>query len=367
MNSKILLDNFNEELHSVYEDKSNNIYHYIPSPDEWPRFKSAIPGFSRGSNILVLAGSGVGKSKLVKKLIRNSLKQSSLHNIDLHILYNNIEESVSQIFARDYILEYNKITKTERNLTVFDLLGYTDLDAKSIIDPYLDEIKERVVKKYDGKVNFLRESNVQSYYTKIVKFLKQHGKFYNNKNQEVDPLKIKNFPNKFIPTNKRFIFVVVLDRILLMNSNKGNKTAQFIQSDLNNLFINLVCNGITITVQQQNDESSVAEYDRMGNVILDKIEPALINLKENRATKDPAHYVFGLFNPHRFPIKEHRGYMTDKMNEKLRSLHFLKSREGAAEGGVIHFGFDGALEEFYELPYPNSPNIDKFYKFFQNL
>ena len=369
MKSKLLLDTFTDDLKTIYKDKSEGVLHYLPTPDATPRLQSAIPGTGRGSNVLVFAGSGVGKSKFVRFFfLVNPLIQAAKHDMDLHIIYNNIEESVSQIFARDYLREFNKITGSERKLTVFDLLGYTKLNGQKIIAPYLDQIKENVARKYGDRVHFIRKSNAWDYYVYVMEFLMNHGRFIATDGKEFNPLKSKKNIDSFIPHNRNFIFVVILDRILLMNSKHGANTASFIQSNIHNLIFNLICKGITVTIQQQNDESSVAEYTRNGQVILDKIEPALINLKNNRATKDPAHYVYGLFNPHRFDLNgKHRGYDIEAMNGKLRSLHVLKSREGAAEGGIIHFGFDGALEDWYELPLPNDPSIDNYYKYFQNL
>lgn len=109
-------------------------------------------------------------------------------------------------------------------------------------------------------------------------------------------------------------------------------------------------------IQQQIMTGDSAENIKMG-----RPEPTLEKGGKNKEILQDSQIVIGLFNPTRInpPLANYGGYQMKDFDNKFRSIHILKHREGD-DGLIKCMYFHGVSSKYEELPKPNTPELTQF-------
>jgi|TARA_R110000850_G_scaffold34024_2_gene92255 hypothetical protein len=362
-----VLINIQRNKKSLEDGKPNCI------PFEWfPKLRKVIPGIIRGTNWIVTAGSGVGKTQFSKHNFVFKpiewVKNNPNTGIKLKILYFALEESkeefmntlISNKLYADYQLE-------------IDVMSLQSMGDTPITDDIIEKIKK--CKDYFNDLEEYLEivdtiSNPTGIYKYVRDYSIQNGVhyYYNFKNdkQKYNPitynayaaLKAKGESSDYaychyIPNDPNEYVEVIVDHFSLLQPEKGAETTHAAMSLMSAEYgrknITKHWNYVFINVQQQSAEGEKAEYTKMGGKIEEKFKPTLASLGDNKLTQRDAHVVLGLFGPARHNIHSFNGYNISKLQDNFRSLEVLKNRIGS---GFVEDSlyFDGAVNEFRELP-----------------
>jgi hypothetical protein len=97
-----------------------------------------------------------------------------------------------------------------------------------------------------------------------------------------------------------------------------------------------------------------------------KIRPTKDGLKDSKRTGEDCTVLFGLTNPHAFEVPKYLGYDINTLEDRFRVLEIVLARKGRANGLCPMF-FNGAVNQYQELPLPNSPEMNSVYQYVNTL
>lgn len=345
-------------------------------PFEWlPKLRTVIPGIIRGTNWIVTASSGVGKTQFTKHNFVFKpiewVKANPKTNINLKILYFGLEESKEEFMNT---LISNRLY-SEYGIKI-DVMALQSMGKNPVTDIIVEKIKN--CKEYFSDLqNYLEIIDSISNPTGIYKYVRDHSiengihYYYNFKtdkekkntityNQYAE-LKGKGESNDYayshyIANDPNSYVIVIVDHFSLLqperNAETLHKTMSLMSAEYGRKNITKHWNYIFVNVQQQAADGEKAEFTKMGGKIEEKFKPTLANLGDNKLTQRDAHVVLGLFGPARHNIHSFNGYNISKLQDNFRSLEVLKNRIGS---GFVEDSlyFDGAVNEFRELPSPD--------------
>ncbi len=367
------MDLFDRTISKLEENKrikEEGGYNCIPFG--LPRFEEALPGIMQGTYYIVTANSGVGKSQFARKyFLINPLDFVINHpdsGIDLKIFYFSMEESADRLMSH---LICNRLYE-HYNICI-DVNNLRSIGRDSILpDEILEKIKEtrEYFESLEDKVEIYDESiNPYGIYNKMKNYAEANGsftykdmRFYNDDGTS----EVKRVKDQYIPDKPHEYVMCIVDHISLLNTERDSPTKhQAIQKLSSEYFVPLRNRyGHTIVnVQQQAADSEKKQYTVKGDSILEKVEPSLDGLGDNKMTQRDANVVLGLFAPNRHNIDEHAGYNISKLQDNYRSLSILKNRDGMSDtrSGLY---FDGRTNFFKELPRAkDGDSMEKVLKF----
>lgn len=307
--------------------------------------------------MIVTANSGVGKSKLAKKLavidVINYIEQNPNTDMKIDIKYFCLEES-QEAFINS-IISYKLFIDHGIRLSTKDIdsikKGYV-LDAEALEKI---EAMENWFTFFESHVEIVDNiRNPYGIFHHVEEFMLQNGHWVMKKVQYRDrEVEIKDY---FVHTHPEHYVVVVIDHISLVQPEKGMSGLHEAIDKLSSEYLiklrdKYFCS-ITV-VQQQSADQEKKQYTYKGASIESKLEPSLDGLGDNKKTQRDADEVIGLFAPDRYEIREHRGYDVLKLQDNYRSGIILKSRYGTSNIR-IGFLFNGAVGQFTELPKHNT-------------
>jgi hypothetical protein len=162
------------------------------------------------------------------------------------------------------------------------------------------------------------------------------------------------------PYDENEYVIVISDHISLLqpengtslHQTMGNWSANYCRKQLTKHWKYVVVN-----VQQQTAAAENVEHFKAN-----KLEPSLTNLADNKLTARDALVVIGLFSPDRYQLSNYMNYDIKKFQDNFRSLIILKNRIGKPNVKLPLY-FDGATNEFKELPAPDDSKIQKVYDY----
>ena len=96
-----------------------------------------------------------------------------------------------------------------------------------------------------------------------------------------------------------------------------------------------------------------------------KIRPTKDGLKDSKRTGEDCMVLFGLTNPHVFELPQYLGYNISQLKDKFRCVEIVLARKGRSNG-ICPLYFNGAINQYYELPLPNSKEMENIYKNINN-
>lgn len=362
------------------------------------RLRTKIPGIIKGTNWLVTANSGVGKSQLTKSMFILEpfqwIKQYPEKGVSLKVLYFALEDSKEEF---TYSMISHKL-KEKFGLTVDPLELASMYEDKTITDELLDKI-ETLEEYFNDFYNHVEVIDSISNPTGIYKYIRRYSKdngthyYYNFKTdkekqnviteQEYSKL-IDNTLNKhtntptygkdyfayshYIPNNPDEYVICIVDHFSLLHpeSNKTlHETMTLMSAHYGRKQITKHFNYVFVNVQQQMAASEENVFTNAGKKIIEKLKPSLQGLADNKLTARDCHVVLGLFAPIRYYIEEYNGFDITRLDDQFRSLTVLKNRIGRGNIEVPLY-FNGAVTRFTELPlemsnqdYINIENVQK--------
>jgi len=367
------------QIRSNHQIRETGGFNAIPFKS-FPKLNQLLPGVVKGSQTIITANSGVGKTQLTKRMyvldaIEFVLGIADTNVLDLKIHYFALEESaeefVNSLIINKAYIDYGKIysqddlfsrhansTLSPEDLNIIesiaviierDYLPYLDL-VDSIDNPY-------------GIYKYLREysqDNGIHYYTKLKVsdgvFI-PHTEYYALSEGQRNIWKYSHY----VPTNANKYEIVIVDHISLLQGERGGSTMQAIQSwssDYSRKQITKHWKYASVLVQQQAADQEKQQFTFGGNSIESKLEPSLDGLGDNKKTQRDAHIVIGIFAPNRFEIQNHRGYDVSQMQDNYRNAKILKNRFGPSHHRLALY-YNGAVNVFAELP-TNIPDYPEY-------
>jgi hypothetical protein len=344
----------------------------IPSP--LTRFRQYFPGVRRGFYYVVTGATKSSKTQFTTFLfIINSVFYQIAHpeQIKVTILYFPLEETKDDIMLRiyAYIIAYithNRILISPENLESVDERYPLSQEVLDIMDS--DEFK-MIADKFEECITFYEDRNATGIYKRIREYVESNGQcIYQDKEvtykDEFGFTKTENIKTfvKYIPNNPNEYVIAITDHAGLLQEERGMNLKQNIEK-LSEYFV-LLRNKykvIPVLVQQQNMETTNLEAYKAN-----KIRPTKDGLKDSKRTGEDCTVLFGLTNPHAFELSQYQNYNIDQLKDCFRILEIVLARKGRANGLCPMF-FNGAVNQYSELPLPNTPEMNQVYQYVNTL
>ena len=114
-----------------------------------------------------------------------------------------------------------------------------------------------------------------------------------------------------------------------------------------------------VLVQQQNMETTNLEAFKAN-----KIRPTKDGLKDSKRTGEDCTVLIGITNPFSFGLPEYLGYNISTLKDSFRVMEIVLARKGKANG-LCPLYFNGAINQYQELPLPNTPELNNVYKYIE--
>jgi len=333
----------------------NNDYNCIPLP--FPKLRNFIPGTAKGTNIIVTANSGVGKTQFTKYLyVYHSFLWCRENKVPLKIMYFALEETKEEFIADatcffldhfyDIEIDSNKLLSMDSKVSNYILEKVESLS--SLIDEFLESV--------DIQDDIANPTGILKY---VENYAENNGTIYKKK------IKIQNEErvvfDKYEPYKKSYV-IVITDHIGLLQEENGetlHTTIRKFSGNYGRRKISKRYNYIMVLVQQQSASSESKQYNNEGELNLAKLEPTLSDLGDNKYTQRDALLVWGLFAPERYEIPMYRHWNIFKLQDNYRSIHVLKNRRGRSNIKSSMY-FNGATNNFKELPKIERINGSRF-------
>lgn len=352
------------EIKANKDTKDNGGFNSIPFGVQ--KLDRHVPGIMKGTQYIVTASSGVGKTQLTKHLFVNQpykfIKANPHLGIKLKIFYFALEESQTEFMAT---LICNRLKEVYQ-------IDTSPLELRSMGGHHLsDQVYEKVIlcKAYFEELEKSIEvidyiSNPYGIYKHVRQYAREHGKFY-FKGQEVNP-EISMY-DSYVANDPNIWVEVITDHIGLLEAEKTDDTATthaamqkfsatYCRKQMAKHF-----NYAVINVQQQAADKEKLQFTNSGQSIESKLEPSLDGLGDNKLTGRDALVVLGLFAPDRYEIKKHLNYDVAVLQDNYRSLSILKNRFGQPNLKMGMF-FNGATNTFKQLPELGSEDLSRLYE-----
>ncbi len=340
---------FNESINIIEKNRVRLIdgkQNCIPNP--FPRLRKDWAGIEQKQYYMVTASSKVGKSQITDFLFLYHPVEyviSKKTNYDIKVLYFSLEMSKEQkmLQAISYFMHYfHKITISPKELRSLNRVLDNDTYTKvKELEPFFNEYLTKV--KYIDNVR-----NRYGIWLEILHHAKENGKIiYETRNFDGKDVQVMT---DYIPNNPDLITIIVLDHIGLLNPESGKDLFSTIGEISSTDFIKArnIFKFSPVIVQQQ-----MASQESLEHKKADALMPSLAGLADNKATQRDINVAFGLFSPHRYEIKNWKGYDISKLGNRFRALEILADREG--ESNIITpLYFKGECSYFEELPLPNT-------------
>lgn len=325
-------------------------------PHGFNRLVEYLPGIQQGTYYLIGAESSVGKSafannSFVFNPIDWYLANKNNTNIKLKIHYYSFE------IAKDMML-YKAVC---RNIyTKYNIL----LDVNYILSRGANRISQEhydlVIKSldyFDEMSDILQISDMNENPTGI-----WHKELAYANEQGAGIIKHDNayeFKGDYIPNDPNLYTLIVVDHISLLRKERGFQTKELIDKLSEYLIIlRNKCNFIPVVIQQLNRNSN--DPIRMK---LDKMEPMLSDFKDSGNTIADCNVCLTLFNPARYEMDTHRGYVINPgqngLGNRYRSLSILKNRDGESDK-TVGLEFVGECGYFAELKRSNEMDPQEY-------
>jgi hypothetical protein len=181
-----------------------------------------------------------------------------------------------------------------------------------------------------------------------------------------EPVKVYK---EYIPKDEEEHNIVIVDNLNNLGSEYDSKLKKRLDireaisrwaRDYSRLQIVKHWNWTVWNIMQTSLETDRKQFDLMrGKQVIEKVEPNLNSLGDNKTVSRDMHLIFGIFVPDRFNIEEYEGYDITKMQDTFRSLIILKSNFSITNKKLPLY-FNGACSYYEELPPYNEINYDNY-------
>lgn len=317
-----------------------------------------IFGIQRGIYYLIGGASGTYKTTLLDYMIRHAVMSAEHQGIECNIFY--------------YSFEIDELTKKCNWISgiIYDNYGITipPETIKGLGDFRLNTEQQElvfqatdIIEQLFDKINFrFTPLNPTGVYSELWKAASDKGVFSYEIYKDHDD-KLQKRITGFTPANSNAYNLVALDHLYLLKKERGFQTKEVIDKmseyfvALRNMF------GYTPIILQQFNQS-LSNIDRQKFKGLD-LSPAQNDFRDSTSPYADADVVLGLMCPYKLDMSSSLGYDITKLKDKMIMLKIIKnrlSRDGIAKGLYVK----PESGKFFELPEPNSLEINKYYNNF---
>jgi replicative DNA helicase len=365
------------EIQYKKERKEKGLSNCIPFSSGYPRLAKHIPGIVQGQQWLVTAGSGIGKTQLTKHLfimtLYSYIKKNPGCGLSLKIFYFALEESKEEIIDQFIVNRLHTLYGISINTYDLESMYDTPLDDATLAkimecQEYFEDLE-----KYLEIVDNI--SNPYGMYKHCRSYSRDNGTHYfrhkktkkeitHKEYEKLNEVGIKQYVySRYEANNPNEYVLVICDHISLLTPEKGgtlfdtmrNWSAEYCRKQMTKHWKYVVVN-----VQQQMSTGEDVTHFKAG-----KLEPSLDKLGDCKVTQRDALIIVGLYSPFRYGVSEHEGYNITRLKDSYRCLVVLKNRKGRSYL-KLPLLFNGQVNKFKELPMPNDPKIEEYYKFANN-
>lgn len=321
---------------------------YISIKNHFPKLYKYIPGWIKGTYYGITAGSGVGKTKLAKKLFVDVFIQQCIdQNIPFKIIYFALEESKDKFFATMLLTKLYQIHGIK--LSYYEYKGfYGKLDDDTLTK--IKDIEDNYMKVYyDNILVFDYISNPTGMYKTIKNIMNTYGTRTDGIVEEDEfGNKYSSFEYKY--HDNRTHIAIIVDHISLISPEKSEHgkvlTTHEAISKWSEYVVRYICKKYQCIVCNIHQQEMAG--DNIDNMKANNLEPSLTKLADNKIIGRDYHVLFGLFDPKRYRLATHNGVDILKLTHDYRGLSIIKHRDGEDNIKVPMY-FDGKINEFKEL------------------
>lgn len=359
------------------QDRLEGKYNGAPLFFTFPRLAEYIPVIPRGKQLMILGGSGTGKSQswvgLVLMPIYNLIKNKNYKaHFHIFLLEDPLELLEDRLFCRVLYLKSGKkiqVDPLELNSMKKEIIGS---DAEALFDE-VDKIVEDILSyctvytnQYyaTGIYKTLRtvsgELGEHVWETRDFTYKKSDGSTY------TEPTKVYK---EYKPNDPEIHNIVIADNLNNFSEENDKEAGRKLTvrecmnrwcRDYSRLQITKHWNWTVVNIVQSAMEADRQQFDLLrGKQIIEKVEPNMSSLGESKIIARDCHLILALFSPSRFGISEYEGYDIDKLGDKFRALLVLKSNFGLSN---IKFPlyFNGAVTYYEELSKSSEIDYKKY-------
>lgn len=358
--------NFKDIYSKIVQNKlnhDNGYFNCIPFMG-MERLEKYLPGIEQSTYYLIAAASGVGKSKLARYLFIHNpimfLENNPDSDIQLDILYFSLEESKEKVILAEvskYLYTQYKLNLSIKQLSSvgrYNVLSTEDLQKVQQSEEHVNNFLKRV-KIFDNV------RNATGIYKTVRDFALTIGTYYDKNDTPLTPQEVHNVKigvgesykkvSYYKTHNPKHYVIVLIDHISLLQPETGETLWQSMSKMSSNycLHIRDKFGFIPVVVQQLAADKERIEANFSRADLVQKLEPSLDGLGDNKTIARDVNIALGLFAPDRYKITEHNGYDITRFRDRYRSMNIMKSRDGIANKKLPLF-FNGAVDFFKELP-----------------
>ena len=358
--------NFKDIYSKIVQNKlnhDNGYFNCIPFMG-MERLEKYLPGIEQSTYYLIAAASGVGKSKLARYLFIHNpimfLENNPDSDIQLDILYFSLEESKEKVILAEvskYLYTQHKLNLSIKQLSSvgrYNVLSTEDLQKVQQSEEHVNNFLKRV-KIFDNV------RNATGIYKTVRDFALTIGTYYDKNDTPLTPQEVHNVKigvgesykkvSYYKTHNPKHYVIVLIDHISLLQPETGETLWQSMSKMSSNycLHIRDKFGFIPVVVQQLAADKERIEANFSKADLVQKLEPSLDGLGDNKTIARDVNIALGLFAPDRYKITEHNGYDITRFRDRYRSMNIMKSRDGIANKKLPLF-FNGAVDFFKELP-----------------
>lgn len=336
-------------------------YHYFP------RLGKILPTIPRGKQIMVLGGSGSGKSHMwvgfylitIYKLIKFKGYKAKMF---IALLEDPIEMFEDRIFCAMMFLKFNiRIDPLDLGSMKEKVLDDSIVEKFAEVDRIVDEILSHCViidniYNVTGIYKWLRtessEMGEHVYEDRVFSYNNDDGSTY-TKTVKVYKEYIPNDPDLHC-----FMFFDNLNNVSEETDSESKRKLNQAECmtkwcrDYARMQIVKHWDWTVINVMQTAIEFDNKQFDFKGNSIVEKLEPSIAALGDNKRISRDHHLIMGIFVPARFGIKDYEKYRIDKLGDLFRSVVIVKSNI-CTPNIKIPLYFDGSCSYYREMPFSN--------------
>ena len=365
-----------EEIKRVLEECRDVILrggvNCIPAP--FPRFRKYFPGVRKKFYYVVTGATKSSKTQFTVFLfVINSVFYQLEHpdQIKVTILYFPLEETKEDIMLRIYAYIIAYLTQGRIIVSPEDLESVDERKpiSQEVLDIMDSEEFIRIADKFEECVTFYEDRNVTGIYKRVKTYMDSVGESvfedkevtYQDELGNTKTEVIKKFV-KYVPNNPNEYVIPIVDHVGLLQEER-NMTLKANIEKLSEYFV-ILRNKYSVSpvvVQQQNTETTNLEAYKAN-----KIRPTKDGLKDSKRTGEDCTMLFGLTNPYSFELSQYLGYNIDILQDNFRVWEIVLARKGRANG-LCPMLFNGAVNQYTELPLPTAPEMNKVYNYVKSL
>jgi hypothetical protein len=341
-------------------------------PSRFTRFRADFPGIRKKFYYLVTGATKSSKTQFTNYMFIITPIFYYLEHPELikpTIMYFPLEETKEEITLRFYAYVLSVISGGKYEISPENLESVDERSPlpQEVLDLMDSEAFIRIADAYEECVTFYEDRNPTGIYKIVKGYLERNGQVIH---EEKDVTYVDDFGviktdhikafKEYIPNNPNEYVIPIVDHVGLLQEERGMTLKATIEK-LSEYFV-ILRNRYSISpvvVQQQNMETTNLEAFKAN-----KIRPTKDGLKDSKRTGEDCSVLIGLTNPFSFGLPEYLGYNISTLKDSFRVMEIVLARKGKANG-LCPLYFNGAINQYQELPLPNTPELNNVYKYIE--